>query len=170
MRRPALIVVAFLLGVPAGADDGFRLHLETLPIASYPRPDASSQSGHGQLSIDAERSIGGPDSYQLVSHSAATPRTDREYRLALWNSPMGRLYYDRAAAEAMLGREGLVGGGRMLGLGMATVALGDGDPGGLQLLLDGEPWRSLSLAEKAEAGVQASFVAALLYFMVENAH
>jgi len=59
----------------------------------------------------------------LVYRAAMTPTSESEFRLALWNSPMGRLYYARAEAEAMLGREGLVHGGHSLGVGVATTAI-----------------------------------------------
>ncbi len=170
MRIPAPIVVIALLAVPAAAGDGFELHLDALPIARAAEPDAGVQPADGRLSLDAERSIGGAASLELIYRTATVPRTDREYRLALWNSPMARLHYDRATAESMLGREGLVGGGRLAGLGMATTALGDGDPTGLELLIRSEAWTSLPLGTKVEAGLQASFVAALLYFMADSAN
>jgi len=51
-------------------------------------------------------------------------RYDRAVRLALWNDPLGRVYYNLAAEESMLGRTGLVNGGRALGAGLALTALG----------------------------------------------
>jgi hypothetical protein len=170
MRFAALVVFVTLIGLSAGADDGFELNLETLPVAGADGDDTATSQSVDRLSLDMERSIEETDPYNLVYRSAAVPRTDREYRLALWNSPMGRLNYDRAAAESMLGREGLVGGGRLAGLGMATTALGDGDPAGLELLIRSEAWTSLPLGTKVEAGLQASFVAALLYFMADSAN
>jgi len=49
---------------------------------------------------------------------------DRAVRMALWNDPMTRLLYAMAAEESMIGRTGLVNGGRMLGAGLAMTALG----------------------------------------------
>jgi hypothetical protein len=69
----------------------------------------------------------------------------------------------------MLGRQGLVGGGRMLGLNMATTALGDGSRGGLGKLVAGERWHELTVKQKIQAGVEASFLAALLYYMAQYA-
>ena len=168
MRLAALIIVATLIALPAAGDDGFELNLDALPLAVVGGSEATMSGGADRLSLEAERSGGGNSSHDLVYRSAATPRTNQELRLALWNSPMGRLHYERTAAESMLGREGLVGGGRLAGLGMGTAALGDGDPGGLQLLVTGEPWKSLSPADRARAGLQASFAAALLYFMADK--
>jgi hypothetical protein len=170
VRILALMFVATMVGLSVGADDGFTLNLEGLPIAGGDGPGAAASPRADRVSLDEKRSTGDRSSFDLVYRNAATPRTDRELRLALWNSPMGRLYYERAAAESMLGREGLVGGGRLAGLGLTTAALGDGDPGGLQLLVTGESWKSLSPADRSQAGLQASFAAALFYFMVDGTH
>jgi hypothetical protein len=169
VRIAALTLAVSLISLPTVAEDGFGLNLDALPIAVAKGTDVATPQGTERLSLDAKRSMGSsPSTHDLVYRSAATPRTNQELRLALWGSPMGRLHYERAAAESMLGREGLVGGGRMASLGMATAALGDGDPGGLQLLVTGESWKSLSPADRAQAGLQASFAAALLYFMADS--
>ncbi|PWB76527.1 MAG: hypothetical protein C3F15_05235 [Holophagae bacterium] len=98
-----------------------------------------------------------------------TPSSEAEFRLAMWNSPMGRLYYDRAEAEAMLGREGLVHGGHSLGVGMAATAIGDASSSSLGFLIDGGEWSELTASEKFAAAAEASFVAAILYGLVELA-
>ena len=170
MRISAVILVATLIGLPCAADDGFQLNLEDLPIAGGQGSAASAPLGVDRLDPVAERSGKDHGPQELVYRSAATPRTNREFRLALWNSPMGRLHYERAAAEAMLGREGLVGGGRLAGLGLAPAALGDGSASGLQMLFTAEGWNSLSPTDMAQAGVQASIAAALLYFMTDGAN
>jgi hypothetical protein len=170
VRLSALIIVATLIALPAAGDDGFELNLDALPLAVVGGSEAATSQGVDRLSLDGERSMANNSSHDLVYRSAATPRTHQEFRLALWNSPMGRLHYERAAAESMLGREGLVGGGRLAGLGLATAALGGGDPSGLQLLFTGESWKSLSPADRAQAGLQASFAAALLYFIADSAN
>jgi len=164
------MIVAATTALHAVAHEGFELDLDELLVVVAGGSSATTSMGDDRLSLDIEGSMGGSSSHDLVSRSSATPRTIHEYRLALWDSPMARLHYERAAAESMLGREGLVGGGRLLGLGAATTALGDGAPGGLRLLLAGETWKSLSLGEKAEVGLEASFVAALFYFMADSAH
>jgi hypothetical protein len=165
-----VLLVVTLIGLPSGADDGFTLNLERLPIAGAEGPGAAAPRAADRTSLDTENFVRRDPSHGLVYHSAATPRTRQEYRLALWNSPMGRLHYERAAAAAMLGREGLVGGGRLAGLGLATAALGDGDPSGLQVLLTAEHWHALSPTDMARAGLQASIAAALLYLMTDNAN
>jgi hypothetical protein len=81
---------------------------------------------------------------------------------------MGRLHYSQAAGDAMLGRQGLVSGGRMQGLGLATSALGDGTPGGLELVMKTK-WSELTFSDKVQAGIEASFLAALVYYMAANA-
>lgn len=168
MRIAALILTVSLIALPTVAEDGFGLNLDELPIAVAEGTDVATPQGTERLSLDSGGPVGRTSSLEMVYRSAAAPRTNQELRLALWGSPMGRLHYERAAAESMLGREGLVGGGRMAGLGMATAALGDGDPGGLQLLVTGESWKSLSPTDRAQAGLQASFAAALLYFMADS--
>ena len=58
----------------------------------------------------------------------------------------------------------------MLGLNMATTALGDGSKGGgLGKLVHGERWHELTVKQKIRAGVEASILAALLYSMVQYA-
>jgi len=82
---------------------------------------------------------------------------------------MGRLYYSRAEAEAMLGREGLVHGGRMMGLGMGTSTLGDQGNSSLGFLAHGGNWSELTLGEKFAAGAEASFLAAIIYALASYA-
>jgi hypothetical protein len=69
----------------------------------------------------------------------------------------------------MLGREGLVHGGHSLGVGMATFAVGDTPSTTLGFLVDGTKWTELSTAEKFTVAAEASFVAAILYGLVELA-
>jgi hypothetical protein len=70
-----------------------------------------------------------------------------------------------ASEQAMLGREGLVNGEHMLGLGLATTALGDGSHGGgINLLTDGRAsWAELNAGEKLQIGLEASVAAGILY-------
>ncbi len=108
--------------------------LTVLPLAAQTERD-SGASSQGPVAA----SVQGP--YQdftrrgarlfLVRHAELLgprhridPGYDREIRLALWNDPMGRLFYAMAAEDAMNGRTGLVNGGRSLGAGLALTALG----------------------------------------------
>jgi hypothetical protein len=161
------VTLVVMVALPCGAQGRFTLGLEKTPFASGEAGAAAvvvSSSAPEGLAIELETSPGGAD---LVYRSALEPISDREFRRALWTSPLGRLYYQRAAEEAMLGREGLVGGGRMVGLGLATTALGDGSPSGLQLVMR-EKWSELTFSDKVRAGVEASFLAALVYYMAET--
>jgi len=166
MSRFLLILAALAAAATAAAGDGFSLGLVDLPIAlAEPEDDGSALPPTSSLSADLE-----DDSRDaLVYRSAITPGSPAEFRLALWDSPMGRLYFSHAEAEAMLGREGLVHGGRMMGLGMGTTALGDQSSSALGFLARGGNWSELTLGEKFAAGAEASFVAAILYALVEYA-
>jgi hypothetical protein len=168
MRHIVLILIAVAAAVPAIAQDRFTLDLEELPIADKSTASASLPPVEEGLSLGLSDSAGMGPGDDMVYIAALKPRTELEFRAALWASPMGRLHYHRASKEAMLGREGLVNGGRMQGLGMATSAIGDGDPGGLQLLMKQKSWKGLTLGDKVKAGVEASFLAAILYYMAEN--
>jgi hypothetical protein len=161
-----ILTAAAAVGV---AQDRFTLGLQNLPLAAD-APGTTASGGRfdpfrDRLTLElAEQPVG----EALVYRSALTSRSEQEFRRALWHSPMGRLHYERAAQESMLGREGLVGGGRMHGIGLATSAIGDGDPGGLQLMMQTK-WSELTFSDKLQAGMEASFLAALLYYMAEYA-
>jgi len=166
MRRFAVLLLALAAAAAAGADDGFSLGLVALPL------DALAAAGEDALlpaTGDMKVELVDNSRDALVFRASFTPSSESEYRLALWNSPMGRLYYDRAEAEAMLGREGLVHGGHSLGVGMATFAVGDTPSTTLGFLVDGTKWTELSTAEKFTVAAEASFVAAILYGLVELA-
>lgn len=173
-RGPVKILIALLLVLVAAAidaqEDQFSLGLDRLPLTAV--SDDGTEAVSGVPSLGPGLSLELEDasvSQGLVYRSAITPTSAQEFRLALWDSPMGRLYYVRAEQESMLGRAGLVAGNRMVGLGMATAAIGDGDPGGLQLMMR-HRWSELTLSDKVRAGVEASFLAALLYYMAEAAN
>lgn len=166
MRRFAALLLALAAAAAAGADDGFSLGLVALPL------DALAAAGEDALlpaADDMKVELGDSSRDALVFRASFTPTSEREFRLALWNSPMGRLYYDRAEAEAMLGREGLVHGGHSLGVGMATFAVGDTPSTTLGFLVDGGSWSQLTASEKFAVAAEASFVAAILYGLVELA-
>ena len=166
MRRTAILLLALAAAAAAGADDGFSLGLVDLPLEA-----AAAAAEAAVLPATSDMKVELVDSSRdaLVFRATFTPSSESEFRLALWNSPMGRLYYDRAEAEAMLGREGLVHGGHSLGVGMGTFAVGDTPSTTLGFLVDGTKWTELSTAEKFAAAAEASFVAAILYGLVELA-
>jgi hypothetical protein len=166
MRRTAILLLALAAAAAAGADDGFSLGLVDLPLEA-----AAAAAEAAVLPATSDMKVELVDSSRdsLVFRATFTPSSESEYRLALWNSPMGRLYYGRAEAEAMLGREGLVHGGHSLGVGMATFAVGDTPSTTLGFLVDGTKWTELSTAEKFTVAAEASFVAAILYGLVELA-
>jgi hypothetical protein len=158
-----LLIAAAAVGE---AEERFTLGLEDLPLdgetsGSTAGPDPFRDG----LSVEVANE-GASDA--LVYSAALDPRSEQEFRLALWSSPMGRLYYSQAAGDAMLGRQGMVSGGRMQGLGLATGAIGDGDPGGLELIMTTK-WSEISFSDKFQAGIEASIAAALLYYMATAA-
>lgn len=165
MRRFAAFLLALAAAATAGAGDGFTLGLEALSLdALAAASEAAALPAAGGLEVE----VADDSREALVYRAAMTPTSESEFRLALWNSPMGRLYYARAEAEAMLGREGLVHGGHSLGVGVATTAIGDGSSG-LGFLLGGGSWSELPPGEKFAAAAEASILAAILYGLVEMA-
>lgn len=168
MRSIVCSVILLAVAVPGAAQDQFALDLEALPIGEASGNAGALPPEKNGLSLDLTESSRFRLDDDMVYIAALKPRTENEFRMTLWSSPMGRLYYDRAAQESMLGREGLVNGARMQGLGLATGAIGDGDPGGLQLLMKQKSWKGLTTGDKVRAGVEASFLAAILYYMAEN--
>jgi hypothetical protein len=166
MRAFTLLVLVVSTAASAAAGDGFSLDLVALPLdALWAAGEAAALPATDGLEVeldDASRDA-------LVFRAAMTPSSDSEFRLALWNSPMGRLYYGRAEAEAMLGREGLVHGGHSLGVGLATTAIGDYSSSSLGFLAKGGSWSQLTASERFAAAAEASFVAAILYGLVEMA-
>jgi len=166
MRRFAALLLALAAAATAGAGDGFTLGLEALSLDALA---AASEAAVLPAADVLEVEVADDSREALVYRAAMTPTSESEFRLALWNSPMGRLYYGRAEAEAMLGREGLVHGGHSLGVGLATTAVGDGSSSSLGFLADGGKWSQLTAGEKFAAAAEASFVAAILYGLVEMA-
>ena len=146
MVRVTVVLLVLAAALPAVAGDGFVLGLElVLPPV--------------QLPLDLRQ--GEPPS--LVA-------ADRELRIALWESPLGRVSYALGAEQAMLGREGLVHGGHMLGAGMTLQALG-GAPAteGLMLPSKERPWREFSTREKIETVAYGGVLAAIVWQLIEQA-
>lgn len=166
MRAIALLVLVVSVAAVAAAGDGFSLGLEGLSLDA---PAAAGEAAALPEGDDLTLEVTDHSRDALVFRATFTPSSESEFRLALWNSPMGRLYYGRAEAEAMLGREGLVHGGHSLGAGMGTTAIGDTPSATLGFLVDGTKWTELSTAEKFTVAAEASFVAAILYGLVEMA-
>jgi len=124
MRRFAVLLLALAAAAAAGADDGFSLGLVALPL------DALAAAGEDALlpaTGDMKVELVDNSRDALVFRASFTPSSESEYRLALWNSPMGRLYYDRAEAEAMRPR-GAGPRGHSLGVGMALLRLATPPP------------------------------------------
>ena len=113
-----------------------------------PHPDPAAHER--RLSLNLESAIG--SELPWIDQAKLLNLSERQQRAQLWNAPMGRLYYNFAAQQAMLGREGLVNGGQMLGLGMSNLALGDARHRGVQLLLDGTPWGALTPGQQLRTG------------------
>jgi hypothetical protein len=120
---------------------GFSLHLESISLT-----EPQSFAPLGPISLASER----------------------EFRAALWDSPLGRVHYHLASEQAMLGREGLVHGGHMLGLGMATTAIGDAPTSGIGLMVHGTPWSQLSTSQRVRSGFDIAISAGILYAIVQG--
>ena len=112
-----------------------------------------------------------PERAEVLAFTAALrPVSGKERIQALWNSDMARVHYALAAQHAMLGREGLVNGGRMAGVGLGTAGIGDGDPNGaLGMALGRGRWAEMNANQKLQAGIEATILGALLAFMISNA-
>ncbi len=164
MRLLFALLVA-LMALPVAAEDGFTLGLAEIDFsveAPVETPNTVGAMVTGE--IPAERAE------VLAFQAALRPGNARERTQALWNSDMARVHYALAAQQAMLGREGLVNGGRMAGLGMATAGIGDGDPNGaLGMALGRGRWAEMNANEKLQAGVEATILGAILAFMVSYA-
>jgi hypothetical protein len=161
-----IVVFVIIASLPGAADEGFSLGLAEMDFTE-PHSEAAPDRDFGSLATDT---VSAGHETTLVYEAALKPRTPNEHTRALWNSDLGRVHLALAAEHAMLGREGLVNGGRMAGLGMATAGIGDGDPNGsIGLVLGRARWVEMNANEKLQTGVEASILAALLYFMVANA-
>lgn len=141
MRRAAYLLIALVIAVPVTAEEGFTLGLEATAITD----EAEIAPQKKSVSLQPPARPSAHDDYALVYRTALKPASDKEFTLALWDAPLGRTLYAVAADQAMLGREGLVGGGRMVGLGMSSSALGDGTGGSLGRLMSGARWYELSV-------------------------
>ncbi|MEE4271274.1 MAG: hypothetical protein V2I67_06355 [Thermoanaerobaculales bacterium] len=152
--RTILTLLVALMALPAAADEGFSLGLAEMDF-SEPEPAAVN------LAMTAgETGVGHAEA--LAFQAALKPKDANEYTLALWNSEMGRVHYLLASEQARLGREGLVNGERMLGVGLGTTAIGDNDPNGA-FILGRHKWAEMNANEKFRAGVEVSVLAGILY-------
>lgn len=161
---PALLVA--LMALPVAADDGFTLGLADMDFSTE-----KAVQTPGEVTSMAMESAPAERAETLAFQAALHRQSPKERTEALWNSDLGRVYYQMAAEQSMLGREGLVNGGRMAGLGMATAGIGDNDPNGaIRLALGRHKWAEMNANQKVQASVEVGFIAALLYFMVSNAN
>lgn len=164
MRFMVLLLVA-LMAVPVAADDGFTLGLAEMDFSAEGSEEVTSElTALASEDVPSQR----PEvlAFQAsLNHTTAAQRVD-----ALWNSEMGRLHYELAAQQSMLGREGLVNGGRMAGVGLGTAGIGEGDPNGaLGRAIGRGKWAEMNANQKFQAGVEAGIIGALIAFMVSNA-
>jgi len=165
MRKLILLLVV-LVAVPVAADDGFTLGLAEMDFSAE-----KTQKLAGDIASLAADEIPAERAEILAFQASLTHTTGAERTEALWNSDMGRLYYAMAAEQSMLGREGLVNGGRMAGVGLGTAGIGDGDPNGaLGMALGRGKWAEMNANQKLQAGVEAGILGALIAFMVSNAN
>lgn len=164
MRSLVLIFVA-MMAFPAAADEGFSLGLTEMDFS-----DGAAVEASGDLTAMVANGIPTERDEVLAFRASLRVQKPGERTEALWNSEMGRLYYALAAEQSMLGREGLVNGGRMAGVGMATAGIGDGDPNGaLGMALGRGKWAEMNANQKLQAGVEAGILGALVAFMVSYA-
>jgi hypothetical protein len=146
--RVGVVILLVLVVMPAAAEDRFVLDLRALvpPV--------------GVLDLEDAESV--PEALRVME------RYDQEFRLALWEAPLGRVTYDIASLQATLGREGIVGGEHMLGMG-TTMSVFGAPPaeGGMIFPSREHPWREFSTAEKVRTVAYGSLLAALLYQMAQ---
>ena len=107
---------------------------------------------------------------QLFEPETVLLTHQKDFRMALWDAPMGRLHLELSLAQASLGSTGLVHGGRIDVSGIGLDALAYAPSGGLNTgqLFSTEYWRDLSTAEKIQAGVQVSAAAGVLYYVLDG--
>jgi hypothetical protein len=164
MRLIFALVLA-LAAAPAAADDDF-----TLGLAEMDLSPSSTETASGQLTAMVDDNIPPERAEVLAFQATLRPTSAEERTLALWQSDLARVHSALAAEHAMLGREGLVNGGRMAGVGLATAGIGDGDPNSaLGLALGRGTWVEMNANQKLQATVEASILTALLAFMVAAA-
>jgi hypothetical protein len=56
----------------------------------------------------------------------------------------------------------------MLGLGLATTAIGDASPGGVGLLMGSGSWAELSPKERFKTGFDIAITAGILYAVIQG--
>ncbi len=160
---PALLIA--LVALPVAAEDGFTLGLAEMDFAAETpaeTPETAVAMAAGEIP---------PERAEVLAFTAALrPVSGKERVQALWNTDMARVHSALAAQHAMLGREGLVNGGRMAGVGLGTAGIGDGDPNGaLGMALGRARWAEMNANQKLQAGIEATILGALLAFMISNA-
>ena len=158
--RCCIVLLAVLWACPIAAGDrGFGLGLLEMDFSEpAPSPD--------RLDLVTVAGDTADDLGKLAFRAALRPSSAEERTEALWSSDLGRLHLALAAEHAMLGREGLVNGGRMAGVGLATAGIGDGDPNGaLDLVLGRHRWAEMNANQKLRATVEASILVTLIGVM-----
>lgn len=157
MKRTILSFLLALAALPVAADNDFSLGLAEMDFSGGEIAEAAADL---DAMVSGDEPVGHNEA--LAFQAAFKPKNAKEYTLALWNSEMGRVTYHLAAEHAMLGREGLVNGGRMLGVGLGTTAIGDNDPNS-SFILGRHKWAEMNANEKFRAGVEVSILAGIVY-------
>lgn len=123
--RCFIAVFVALMALPVAAEEEFTLGLAEMDFTAEETavtPDGVDAMVTGEVP---------PERAEILAFKAGLrPSSGKERSQALWDSDLARVYYSLAAQQAMLGREGLVNGGRMNGVGLGTAGIGDGDPNG----------------------------------------
>jgi len=164
--RFLLAIIVALVALPVAAENGFTLGLDAMDFSA---PE-SAQTPEPSLTQMVSDEIPAERAEVLAFQASLHVQSPDERTQALWNSDLGRVHYALAAEQAMLGREGLVNGGRMAGVGLATAGIGDGDPNSaIGMALGRGKWAEMNANQKLQAGVEASILGALLAFMVSYA-
>lgn len=170
----AMRIAALLLAVALTAVPGVAQEVETAEsvaaAAAEPATEVAETPSPQRFSLDLELAFENDDDRDGVFDAASVLRirSEREYRALLWSDPLARVRYNMAAEQAMLGREGLVHGGHMVGIGLGNAVIGDGSRSGVGLLLDGRAWGEMTGAERAQAGFDLALTAGILWALIDG--
>jgi hypothetical protein len=131
-------------------------HLVLVMLLLAAVPAAATEANAPTFTLHLDRMFEAPEQALTFDAQDVLRITPQEFRLVLWDAPMGRLHYELSRQRAMFGREGLVHGHRAIGIGLEGAALGAGSSQtGLNGLLSGRTqWGEMSAGERVTAGVQ----------------
>jgi hypothetical protein len=152
-------------GSPAGAMDEAPAGVTDDHEDRAPGASSDGDTGPQELRLGLAETLPIPDSV-FDPWGAPAAWSSEEFRLALWQAPLGRVHYQLASETARLHAGGLVHGGPPLGLGLGTVALGDAGPRWGVMGIDKRRWAEMTASEKVlkgvEIGVTMGIVAAIV--------